>query len=121
LRLAADGAAQHLAAQRAARLREELNAVLIRHGAPGIVHGHSSTFCVLLGVNGPLESQPADVLKLGVTGTLSTALHCGMLLHGVQLFHGAGFLSTAHGDGDVDRTIVAFDTVVRDLQQEGLL
>ena len=121
LRLAADGSAQDDAAARAERLRAELSAVLARRSAPGLVHGHSSTFCVLPGVDGPLESIRPGQLKLGVTGELSTALHCGMLLHGVQLFHGAGFLSTAHGDDDLDRTITGFDAVVRDLQEEGLL
>jgi glutamate-1-semialdehyde 2,1-aminomutase len=121
LRLAADGSAQLEAAKLAERLRAELNAVLERRAVPGLVHGHSSTFCVLLGVDGPPESIPPDQLKLGVTGELSTALHCGMLLHGVQLFHGAGFLSTAHGDDDLDRTITGFEAVVGDLQEEGLL
>jgi glutamate-1-semialdehyde 2,1-aminomutase len=121
LRLAADGSAQTRAAERAAALRAELNAVLAHHSAPGIVHGQSSTFCVLLGVEDPLEDVPPDTLKTGVTGPLSTALHCGMLLHGVQLFHGAGFLSTAHTDDDLERTVMAFDAVVPALQAEGLL
>ena len=59
--------------------------------------------------------------RLRMAGELSTALHCGMLLHGVQLFHGAGFLSTAHTDADLDRTVTALDAVVGDLQAEGLL
>ena len=121
LRLAADGSAQAAAAARADALRAELNVVLTDHGAPGIVHGQSSTFCVLLGVDGPLTQIAHDTLKLGVTGELSTALHCGMLLHGVQLFHGAGFLSTAHTDDDLERTVAAFDAVVPALQSEGLL
>lgn len=121
LRLAADGSAQEATAARAATLREELNSVLARHGAPGLVHGHSSTFCFLLGVQGPLASIPPDTVKLGVTGELSTALHCGMLLHGVQLFHGSGFLSTAHGEAELDRTIAALGAVVPRLQAEGLL
>lgn len=121
LRLAADGSAQEATATRAAALRGELNDVLARHGAPGFVHGHSSTFCFLLGTAGPLAEVPPETLKLGVTGALSTALHCGMLLHGVHLFHGSGFLSTAHGDAELDRTVAALDAVVPRLQAEGLL
>jgi glutamate-1-semialdehyde 2,1-aminomutase len=121
LRLAADGFAQEATAARAESLRDELNGVLRRHGAPGLVHGHRSTFCLLLGSDGPLEAVPPDTVKLGVTGALSTALHCGMLLHGVQLFHGCGFVSTAHGDRELDRTIAALDAVVPRLQAEGLL
>jgi len=111
----------YAAASRAALLRNELNGVLAHRGAPGLVHGHSSTFCFLLGTDGPLAEVPAETVKLGVTGKLSTALHCGMLLHGVQLFHGSGFLSTAHGDAELDRTITALDAVVPRLQAEGLL
>jgi len=121
LRLAAAGSAQQAASAYAETLRHELNGVLARHGAAGIVHGHSSTFCLLLGIDGPVQAVPADTVKLGVAGELSTALHCGMLLHGVQLFHGAGFVSTAHGDTEFDRTIAAFDAVVPRLQSEGLL
>jgi glutamate-1-semialdehyde 2,1-aminomutase len=121
LRLAADGSAQSDAAARANGLRASLNQVLMKHGAPGIVHGHSSTFSVLLGVEGPLAHVAPDALKLGIGGELSTALHCGMLLHGVQLFHGAGFVSTAHTDDDLDRTVKAFEAVVPELQEGGLL
>jgi len=121
LRLAADGAAQRQAAALAAGLRAELSAVLARHGAPGLAHGRSSTFCLLLGVDGPLERVPPERVKAGVTGPLSTALHCGMLLYGVQLFHGCGFVSTAHTAEDADRTVTAFDAVVPRLQREGLL
>jgi len=31
-----------------------------------------------------------------------------MLAEGVQLFHGSGFLSTAHTETDVARTVTAF-------------
>jgi glutamate-1-semialdehyde 2,1-aminomutase len=121
LRLAADGSAQTAAAARARVLREGLNGVLERRGASGLAYGQSSTFCLLLGVEGPLESLDPPTLKNGVTGTLSAALHCGMLLEGVHLFHGCGFLSTAHTDDDLDRTIEAFDATVGRLQEEGLL
>ncbi|HEY5985200.1 MAG TPA: hypothetical protein VIV12_02275, partial [Streptosporangiaceae bacterium] len=55
---------------------------------------------------------PAEVslqaLKAGMSRELSAALHNGMLLEGVQLFHGSGFLSAAHTEGDVERTVAAF-------------
>ncbi len=121
LALLGDGAVQERTAARAARLREELNAVLERHGAPGLVHGQRSTFKTLLGVEGPLERLDADTLKRGVAGALSDALHAGMLLHGVHLFHACGFLSDAHTDADVDRSIAAFDAVIPELQAEGLV
>jgi glutamate-1-semialdehyde 2,1-aminomutase len=39
---------------------------------------------------------------------LTTELHNGMMLEGVQLFHGSGFLSAAHTEHDVERTVAAF-------------
>ena len=38
---------------------------------------------------------------------LSAELHAGMLLEGVHLFHGSGFLSAAHTERDVERTVAA--------------
>jgi glutamate-1-semialdehyde 2,1-aminomutase len=121
LQLAADGRPQAQASALAGEIRTALNEVLGSHGASGLVHGHHSTFCILLGTDGPLETIPAETVKRGVAGPLSTALHCGMLLHGVQLFHGSGFVSTAHSGADLDRTVSAFDAVVPALQAEGLL
>lgn len=121
LELAADGAVQERAAARAAALRDKLNAALARRGVAGLAYGQSSTFCLLLGVEGPLEKQSIEVLKTGVAGPLSDALHCGMLLRGVHLFHACGFVSDAHTDADVELTAAAFEATLADLQEEGLL
>jgi glutamate-1-semialdehyde 2,1-aminomutase len=121
LRLLGDGEVQATADALASDLRAELAAVLDRHGAQGIVHGTSSTFCLLLGVDGPPGRLDAATPKRGTTGALYHALHCGMLLEGVHLFHACGFVSAAHTEADVDRMITAFDRVVPRLQAEGLL
>jgi glutamate-1-semialdehyde 2,1-aminomutase len=121
LRLAASGEPQADAARLAVRLRAGLNDVLAKHGARGCAYGQSSTFCLLLGIDGRPETLDTAVLKTGVAGPLSAALHCGMLLEGVHLFHGCGFMSTAHTADDVERTIAAFDATVPRLQAEGLL
>jgi glutamate-1-semialdehyde aminotransferase len=44
-----------------------------------------------------------------------------MMLRGVQLFHGHGFLSAAHTDADLDQTVDAFDTTIARLQVERIL
>lgn len=121
LRLAASGEPQAEAARLAARLRAGLNDVLAENGAPGLAYGQSSTFCLLLGVEGTPEELDPTVLKSGVAGALSAGLHCGMLLEGIHLFHGCGFLSTAHTEEDVEHTLAAFDTTIRRLQAERLL
>jgi glutamate-1-semialdehyde 2,1-aminomutase len=121
LRLAGDGAVQDRAAALAASLRAGLNDVLTRRGIPGLAYGQSSTFCLLLGVEGEPGGLDPVVLKRGVTGPLSAALHCGMLLEGVHLFHGCGFLGDAHSGDDVDRTVGAFERTLGRLAGEGLL
>lgn len=121
LALLGDGAVQATADAPAARLREALAAVLQRHGVPGLVHGSSSTFIMLLGTEGPLDRLDPATLKRGTSGTLADELHCGMLLEGVHLFHACGFVGTAHTDADLERTVAALDAVVPQLQAQELL
>lgn len=112
---------------RAATLRQGLNDAFSRVGVPGLAYGSSSTFCLLFGegLPGPdeplLRRVPPERLKAGVTGPLYDALHCGMLLEGVHLFHGCGFLSAAHSDNDTERTAAAFEATLRQLGAEGLV
>ncbi len=121
LRLVRSGEAQARADKLANELRAELNAVLARRGVAGSAYGESSTFHLLLGHEGPPESEPLTVLKGGLGPRLSAELQCGMLLGGVHLFHGSGFLSTAHSERDLERTVAAFAATVPVLQAEGLL
>ena len=105
----------------AARLRAGMNATLSRRGLPGFAWGESSAFHVSLGENcanrtagdlrAPTGIAAATLKKSGET-PLAVQLHLGMLLEGVELFHGGGFLSAAHTDEDVDETLDAFDRVL---------
>jgi glutamate-1-semialdehyde 2,1-aminomutase len=104
----ADGVAQSRADETAEWLRRELGAALARAGVAGSVEGASSTFRVELDVEDPdLEAFHA--------------LHAGMLLEGVHLFRGAGFVSTAHTEADVERTATAFERTLRRLRRDGLV
>ena len=117
LRLLADGAVQRRTAERAGELRSRLADVLERRGAPGVVYGTSSSFRLLLGT----DRLDLETAKRGTARPLADALTCGMLLGGVHLFHGDGFLSDAHTDADLEQTVNAFDATVARLQDEGLL
>jgi glutamate-1-semialdehyde 2,1-aminomutase len=121
LRIAADGTAQQQAAALAGTLRAELSAVFERCGVTGRAYGESSTFHLLFGHAGPPEDLGAERLKSGMPPDLFAALHCGMLSEGVQLFHGSGFISTAHTSADVERTVDALAATLPRLQAEGLL
>jgi glutamate-1-semialdehyde 2,1-aminomutase len=62
---------------------------------------------------GAPEEASLEALKAGgMSPELSTELHNGMLLEGVHLFHGSGFLSAAHTEQDVERTVAAFAATV---------
>ena len=101
-------------------LRGELTAVFERSGVAGRAYGESSTFHLLFGPAGPGELSPAT-LKAGLAPALSAALQCGMLREGVHLFHGSGFLSTAHSERDAEQTAAALAVTLRQLQAEGLV
>ncbi len=120
LGLAASGEAQEHAARAAASLRSDASSVFERCGVPGRAYGQSSSFHLLFGhAEAPEQLDPAT-LKRSLPPALSAALHCSMLLEGVHLFHGSGFVSTEHTDSDHERTIAALAATLPRLQAEGL-
>src|SRR6516165_8361096 len=113
LRVCRSGEPQDHAARLAAALREGLTSILAQAGVPGRAYGESSTFHLLIGHAGEPEQTSPQVLKAaGMSPELSTELHNGMLAEGVHLFHGSGFLSAAHTEQDVERTVAAFATTL---------
>jgi glutamate-1-semialdehyde 2,1-aminomutase len=120
LGLAASGEAQAGAARLGACLRTELTSVFERCGVAGRAYGESSTFHLFFGDDQAPAGLPAAALKRGIPPGISPALHCGMLTGGVHLFHGSGFLSTEHGDRELEQTVRAFASVLRQLQAQGL-
>lgn len=117
LRLAASGEAQRGCDRRADSLRRELTAVFERSGVAGRAYGESSTFHLLFGSEeAPDRLDLATLKSAGLPPRLSTALHCGMLLEGVHLFHGSGFLSTEHTDRDMEQTVTALAATLPLLQ-----
>jgi glutamate-1-semialdehyde 2,1-aminomutase len=121
LRLAAPGHAQAAPAQLAASLRAELTSVFGRCGVAGRAYGESSTFHLFFGSDPPADTLRPAALKAGIPAGISPALHCGMLSEGIHLFHGSGFLSTEHGERELEQTVRAFRSVLPQLQAEGLL
>jgi glutamate-1-semialdehyde 2,1-aminomutase len=121
LELASSGEAQQSASRRAAALRGELSSVFERCGVVGRAYGQSSSFHLLFGhAEAPEELDPAT-LKRGLPPPLAAALHCAMLGEGVHLFHGSGFVSSEHTDGDVERSVAALAATLPRLQAEGLV
>src|SRR5262249_9171744 len=109
LRACRTGQPQERAARLAATLRDGLTKALAEAGVPGRAYGESSTFHLLIGHAGePEEAGLATLKSAGMSPDLSAELHAGLLLEGVQFFHGSGFLSAAHTEADVERTVAAF-------------
>jgi len=109
LRACRSGEPQGHAANLAAALRAGLTKALAEVGVPGQAYGETSTFHLLIGHPGePEEAGLATLKSAGMSPELSAELHAGLLLGGVQLFHGSGFLSAAHTEADVERTVAAF-------------
>jgi glutamate-1-semialdehyde 2,1-aminomutase len=113
LRQCRSGKPQERAAALAAALRSGLTSALAEAGVPGRAYGESSAFHLLIGDAGEPEQASLKSLKAaGMGPELSAELHNGMLLEGVQLFHGSGFLSSAHTETDVERTVAAFTSTL---------
>jgi glutamate-1-semialdehyde 2,1-aminomutase len=109
LRACRSGEPQEHAAGLAVTLRDGLTEALAEAGVPGLAYGESSTFHLLIGHDGKPEDAGMAALKAaGMSPELSAELHAGLLAEGVQFFHGSGFLSAAHTETDVERTVAAF-------------
>jgi glutamate-1-semialdehyde 2,1-aminomutase len=109
LRRCRSGEPQGYAAGLAAALRVGLTSVLAEADVPGSAYGESSTFHLFIGQPGEPERASLRALKAGgMSPELAAELHTAMLLEGVHLFHGSGFLSAAHTEQDVERTVAAF-------------
>lgn len=130
MRLIADPAVQRHADAMARDLKIGFNEAFIRHDVPGFSYGESSIVNTVLGTRYPgqlpldLEHPAgldASVLKRRGPERLLMALHGGMLLEGMDLWHGGGaILSVTHTRDDIARTVEAFDRTVARIKAEGL-
>jgi glutamate-1-semialdehyde 2,1-aminomutase len=123
----ADGVPQSRADETTAWLRRELEDAMRRAGVTGFVYGASSTFRIVIGAERPAgdpadwwRTVPAATLRRGIARPVLDALQAGMLLEGVHLFQGRGFVSTAHSEVDVELTAGAFERTLRRLRRDGL-
>jgi glutamate-1-semialdehyde 2,1-aminomutase len=129
LQMAANPRVQKHADEMAAKLRAGFNKALVDENVPGFTWGESSVFHVILGEtcdnqNGADIHIPEGVaperLKGGSDPKFDHALYQGMLLNGVDLFHGGGLVSSVHTDDDINRTIDAFRATVTRMRDEGM-
>ena len=130
LRLVSDPGLQRRADHSAETLKRGFNEAFLRHDVPGFSYGESSIVNTVVGTRYPgtlpldlrhPEGVPATVLKAGGPQELLMPLRAGMILEGMELWHGAGaVMSIAHTDEDIVRTVEAFDRTLARMKAEGL-
>jgi glutamate-1-semialdehyde 2,1-aminomutase len=127
LQLIATGEPIAVANHRAARLRTGLDDVLRRTGIEGGSYGRSSIWKVYLGappalLRGDYTHAAEDSAALyGGWGPTGPALRQAMLLNGVDTMRTNGFMSAAHSEEDVDRTVHAFECSLLRLVEAGII
>ena len=130
MRLVSDPALQRDAEGKARTLKRGFNEALAHQGVPGFAYGESSIVNTVLGTPYPEPVLPelehpegisAAVLKGRGPDRLLNAVRAGMLLEGMDLWHGAGaILSITHTAEDIARTVEAFDRTLGRMKAEGL-
>ncbi len=110
------------------KLIRGMNTELERRGVPGCVYGFSSYFHITLGQQCPRPREgiewPREDGKLPprMKGELALVLRRGMFNQGVDFMAGrTGFVSGAHSESDIDRTVEAFAATIAQMQDEGML
>ncbi len=109
------------------RLISALNAVLDETGTPGRAYGLASYFHLLLSKDCPKDGHgmewPAGApAPPRMPSWLTAVLKRGMLNHGIDLMGGnGGFTSGVHTDEDINQTVDAFHSTVREMKAENLI
>ena len=128
LKIAATGKPQAQANETAASLRQGLAQIIDGRGLGWGVYGEFSGFKILIdhGVAGikALEFDPlaCDLKKLKSSPRpdLTRRLRCGMLLNGVDL-PATPITMASHSAEDIEKTLVAFDTTLGWMEDDGVI
>ena len=123
LKVVTTGEPQRHANALAARLRQQMQEVLNRHGVAGVVYGDASTFHIYFGRagNGSIDGLSAGELK-GIPKKTVSAFQQALRVRGVDVMsYTGGLTSLAHTDEDVRQTVHVFDEAVAELVADGVL
>lgn len=108
------GSEQSRAASLARKLRDGMNQVFLSHGIMGCVYGEDSTFHIHLGED---SQSPEGLLQGGAEA--ARELRARLLYHQVDLLGPHGWVSSAHDETHIDKTIEALDKVLAELVGKG--
>jgi glutamate-1-semialdehyde 2,1-aminomutase len=109
---------------RAERLKAGLNEVLTRLEVPGYAYGTASVVATKLGVDQSFDNEFGGTGQASGTpysGAVHSVLDQGMINNGIYCFVGSFILSATHSEQDVDRTIDAFETTLKQAREEGTI
>lgn len=107
----AEGTAYALIEKRGRRLMDGISGILSRYNIPVRVQGFPSIFHVAFGTTAPIETYRDT---LAVDRARYVRFTSALIQLGVRaLERGAWFLSSAHDDEVIDRTLEAIDTAAR--------
>ena len=110
----------------AQRLKDGLNETFIKDEVTGHAHGIASIVQINLGADCNCDrglcTMPYDEIDRTMTAERTTNLRRAMLVNGVDVMGGRGFMiSSAHNEEVIDRIVGAFDQSLKDLREEGAL
>lgn len=109
------------------RMIAEVNAVFREVGVAGFLYGRTSLFHTCAGepprmVAGDFSCCQEEMPQLDAGwGALTPVLRKALVLEGVDLMANGGFVSAAHSDEDLERTVHGFRRALQRLQREGAL
>ncbi len=119
----ADGEAHRRANQTAATLRQELSGVWRRLSVPGCMYGDTSVLNYslesALSAPPPPGARNHRALQALADPDAYHALRCALILNGVDICPLHGWVSAVHTDGDVQRTIQAFEKALVLMREDG--
>ena len=110
----------------AGRLKDGLNESFIRNEVTGHAHGIASVVHINVGADcncdRDLCTLPYDEIYRTMPAEKTGAIEHALLLNGVDLLWGrAFFVSSAHDEQLIDRTVDAFSQSLKDLREEGVV
>lgn len=118
--LLATGEPQAQADAMAARMREGMNAAIVRAGIAGLAYGESSIFHVHFGRNNLDRLSPAQIR--GLPKAQVKAYRDGMLARGVDMMaYTSGLTSAAHTPNLIDEALDAFRETLAEMIRDGVL
>jgi glutamate-1-semialdehyde 2,1-aminomutase len=124
----ADGVAQQVANEQAAKLRYGMNTVLAREQVPWKVYGRYSDWKLYYGADAPPrdgEDQDVDDVpwqRLDARHPRqSRALRQALILQGIDFNGGRALVGTCHTDDVVAETLAGFEAAVRAVKESGMV